>query len=358
MKLLKSKNITCKKSIIATAIAMSVSAFAHAGVTFTELPVSTWGGHIAVNDQGTVVFSGDYSLYKWNATTGLIELGNVSWGRVARPDISIDGNAIAFSNVGGDTVLYKNGVEEIIPRTTLDLGSAIKNGSLSPNGDYLLGRKMGGPGQTGNPARYNIHTSQIDAYSELDDPSTNTDFLSFQDVSLSGEHKLFQASALSGYGYSPVVYYQEGNNEPVQIDIGYVHLGGITENGQYVLGEDNNCNQVAMGQVSICAALWNTSTHEVTELGYFRPTSVNRDGSLVVGGGWSDQPGAKVWDSLNGTRNLTDVLQQHGVTLTGWSDFKNLAVSPDGNYIAGYALNPAGERKPFVVNIVPECYGF
>lgn len=348
MKLLKSKTMTYKKGAIAAVIAMSISAFTHAGVTFTELPVSTWGGHIAVNDQGTVAFSGDYSLYSWNSATGLMQLGDVSWGRVAVPNISIDGNTIAFNlGLSGDTVLYKNAALETIPRTTIDLGIYGFNGSLSPNGDYLLGSKMG------DPARYNVHTGQLNVFSELDDPSTYTNFTVLKAESLSGEQKLL----ISAGDIIPNTFYQHANNEPVEVDLHVSHRS-LTLNGQHVLGLSFSCTQFSEGGVSMCAALWNASNQTVTELGAFSPTDVNRDGSLVVGHGWSDQPGAKVWDSINGTRNLTDVLQQHGVNLTGWSDFKNLAVSPDGNYIAGYALNPAGERKPFVVNIVPECNGF
>jgi hypothetical protein len=295
-------------------------------------------------------------LYKWDASTGLVPLGAVAWARVGAPAISQDGNTVSFANITINTrpelgalqtpviVTYKQGVEKMVFRNQLSGNGWVRN-HLSPDGTFLLGGKMGASGQTANAARYNLNTGLVDV---VPDPA-GIDFVSYGGISLSGEHKLF----LEGGEWSVGNYYQKGNGDMVPVPLWLVQ--GLSANGQFVLGEAACDSQ---GKAGICTAVWNTSSQEVQEVGYFRPTGMNQDASLIVGNGWSDIPGAKVWDAFNGVREFAAVLAQHGAESTGWSNFQGLTVSPDGNYIAGFGTNPYGERKPFVVRIIPECRGF
>ena len=77
----------------------------------------------------------------------------------------------------------------------------------------------------------------------------------------------------------------------------------------------------------------------------------------MVGKGWSDLPGAKIWDAFNGSRNIEDVLSSKGIDVSDWSNFKGLSISDNGSKIAGYATNPEGLVKPFLIDIIPQCTG-
>lgn len=92
------------------------------------------------------------------------------------------------------------------------------------------------------------------------------------------------------------------------------------------------------------------------------PFDVSADGSVIVGeavitlGPFPSFPSfafqAVVWDEVNGTRILQDVLEsEFGFDLTGWTLGRARAVSDDGLVIAGDAINPDGEREAFVVSL-------
>jgi hypothetical protein len=157
-------------------------------------------------------------------------------------------------------------------------------------------------------------------------------------------------------GYAPLTYFQNGNAEPEFVDLAYSR--GSSANGQVIYGQKRNCTEGETAGETLCTAIWHADTKKITEIGLFNPHSSTSDGSIITGNGWTDNLGPKVWDSFNGLRDLVDILGNHGIDISNWSDFRHLAISDDGSKIAGFALNPQGINKAFLVNIIPECTGF
>jgi hypothetical protein len=132
----------------------------------------------------------------------------------------------------------------------------------------------------------------------------------------------------------------------------------MSGNGQTVIYKSYNwwspSDENICTEQQSCLFSWNKSTNERTELDFLRYYSVNSDGSMIVGFEEIRYP-PMVWDASQGTRYLIDALGSIGLDLTGWSDFQSLTISDDGTKIAGFADNSAGQKRAFLIDIIPEC---
>lgn len=347
----QSKQLNTKlKSLLIGSMLFTVPTLALAGVTFTEIPVDNWGGSIAVANNGTVAFAGDTELYKWSAATGLVQLGEAAWSRVAGSYITNDGNTVAFTNVTdsdtsqgsnatGAAFVYQGTAERIVHRTELNVDTLATNAPILSGGVSTKGYHQA--------ATLNLTTNTI---TQIPDSQT-VEFIHVRNLSANGEVKLLTTLGTGGW---PGPNYLMSASGETQIVDGVALANGLSGDGKTVTGEKWNCTDGSL----MCTVSWNVDTNEVTERGYFRPTDTNYDGSMIVGNGWSDAPGGKIWDAYNGTRNIIDVLTSNGIDMTGWSGFNNMNLSDDGNKIAGYATNPQGQVRPFLISITPQCTGF
>jgi probable HAF family extracellular repeat protein len=88
------------------------------------------------------------------------------------------------------------------------------------------------------------------------------------------------------------------------------------------------------------------------------PLGVTTNGSTIVGTSYDSNSlffQADIWDAAHGMRNLKSVLQtDYGLNLAGWNLQVAYDITPDGNYIVGYGLNPSGQQEAFLVTLVPE----
>jgi probable HAF family extracellular repeat protein len=74
------------------------------------------------------------------------------------------------------------------------------------------------------------------------------------------------------------------------------------------------------------------------------------DGSMIVG--FADQDGI-IWDAVHGTRTLTDILSQAGVTVGGWTELGVAGISADGTVVVGTGTNPAGKIEAWRATLPP-----
>lgn len=86
--------------------------------------------------------------------------------------------------------------------------------------------------------------------------------------------------------------------------------------------------------------------------------AVSADGSVVVGyddsNGGSTQDGEPfIWDSTHGMRNLTTVLVELGLDLTGWDLSAATGISADGLTIVGDGFNSSGAPEAWIA-VIPE----
>jgi probable HAF family extracellular repeat protein len=76
--------------------------------------------------------------------------------------------------------------------------------------------------------------------------------------------------------------------------------------------------------------------------------AASADGSVIVG--WATE--AFIWTQANGAQRLSDVLVNNGVTgLAGWTLKEAAAISSDGQWVAGYGINPEGKEQAFIANV-------
>ncbi len=84
-----------------------------------------------------------------------------------------------------------------------------------------------------------------------------------------------------------------------------------------------------------------------TLAGSSRALGVSADGTVIVG---TSSNQAFVWDSGNGMRRLSDVLDAGGVNLSGWSLASATDVSSDGTTIVGYGTHH-GATEAFIAKL-------
>jgi len=82
------------------------------------------------------------------------------------------------------------------------------------------------------------------------------------------------------------------------------------------------------------------------------PGGVSQNGEIIVGGSYVNMSNGQafIWDSVNKMRNLKTVLQtEYGLDLTGWTLQSASDITPDGNVIVGWGVNPSGQQEAFRV---------
>jgi uncharacterized membrane protein len=91
-----------------------------------------------------------------------------------------------------------------------------------------------------------------------------------------------------------------------------------------------------------------------------RARSVSADGSVVVGDvltatGEIDDSIAFIWTDKDQIQSLRDVLIAGGATgLDGWTLNYASGISADGQWVAGFGINPDGYREGFLANVSPD----
>jgi probable HAF family extracellular repeat protein len=135
----------------------------------------------------------------------------------------------------------------------------------------------------------------------------------------------------------------------------YSTASGVSANGSVVVG----ASKTASGTE---AFRW-TAAGGMVGLGYLpgggpfsSALSASADGSIVVG--WSStatlSKEAFVWDSVNGMRNVKNVLTTtYGLNLVGWDLLEARGVSDGGGTIVGYGTNPEGNIEAWIASLEP-----
>ena len=87
---------------------------------------------------------------------------------------------------------------------------------------------------------------------------------------------------------------------------------------------------------------------------------VSADGSVIVGSSYIVSGKVVfIWDAVKGMRNLQAILEvQLGLNLAGWTLTDARGVSPNGNTIVGYGINPLGATEGWIATLssVVPCF--
>ena len=115
----------------------------------------------------------------------------------------------------------------------------------------------------------------------------------------------------------------------------------VSADGSVVIGESGFNN----------AFRWTAGTG-MEAIGSFTPAAVSADGNVVVGSSTAEGL-AMVWTPDGGAQSLVSYLQsQFNLSLPGWQALTDaVAVSADGNVIAGTGINADGFAEAFLVKL-------
>lgn len=137
------------------------------------------------------------------------------------------------------------------------------------------------------------------------------------------------------------------------------YAASASGDGSFIVGASNAIDY-STDQYQVEAFRWSNGV--MTGLGdlpggdfFSSASAVSADGSVVVGQGTgANGEVAVIWDSLNGMRDLRDVLVgDFGLDLTGWTLRYVSDISSDGTVIVGTGINPNGDYEAFRA-VVPE----
>ncbi|MEN8128075.1 MAG: hypothetical protein ABFR90_09765, partial [Planctomycetota bacterium] len=140
----------------------------------------------------------------------------------------------------------------------------------------------------------------------------------------------------------------------------------VSDDGQVVVGSYFTGNQ----SIPFC---WKTTDSGIFGFGFGEipghttkhstAYAASADGSIIMGGnnagiGNYQDDEAFVWDSINGIRNLQDVLEgECGLDLSGWTLTAARDVSADGLTIAGIGINPDGYTEAWIATLPEPILG-
>lgn len=330
-------------------------------VTFTQVGEVTPAGagnyffgsgfyrdYVAVGNDGTVALTtASNQLVSWNINTGtnLIVEENISgfW-----PSISASGNVILFSHSGNshnnhDAYRYENGTLSSYDYQANRYSQSTNFPhlyALSGNGNVMAGNIDFGLGILGSIVSGENISYLSNSSSETEGAIIATNFSGTKFVTHRGLGNLVTPALVWNTDGS---YISSETNMAVR---------DFSADGNTVLGIQKYCNDFGYC-VTDEGVLWNVNTNTKTVIeGMNYPEAFSADAGLVVGNYAAQM---KIWDAQNGTRNLTQVLENHGVDLSGWSNTKVTDISEDGSKIVGIGENSNGDIRAFIVNIIPEC---
>ena len=317
-----------KLKIAALSSVVSLSAMSPANaadVRFTEIPVAVRGGGdgaMAVSETGVVSFSDENYFYKWSEGQGLTNLGDrVGLYTHTVANISNDGETVAFTGVmgWGTTMVFDGETQNEISRAEI-IGSV-----LSPTGSKV-GAIETGVVETNSDQRFIDYTV--------------ADFSSNGDV---------QLLSPKSYGFYIPHYLVSKSGTITELNENVRLIRDMSGDGKTVVGQSYECVEYSTN----CTVIANASGYE--EIGMFFANALNYDGSIAVGRATSGPASGKIWDRVNGIRDIVDVLAAKGIDISAWTDITLFDISDSGEFIVGSGVNPQGARRGFIINVFAEC---
>lgn len=162
-----------------------------------------------------------------------------------------------------------------------------------------------------------------------------------------------RATVISGDG-AVVAGYDTGSGQAFRWteDSGLVPLGGVGIDLPRPTGISFDGSVIVGNGAGPEAFRWTEESGYVS-LGSYTANDVSDDGSVIVGNEFYDSRyWATIWTESAGWRRLDDILaDDFGVALPGWQLNSIESISPNGQVIAGRALNPQGAFTGFVLFI-------
>ncbi len=369
------------RGLLAVLVGILLTSTIAQAASFTALgyldPTGSSSKSLGISDDGSVVTGTSESIpgpvlkgFRWTLATGLTSIGGLyanaqfvqAWAisgdgttivgdaDMSGDGVNPDGNFVAFRKVG------TGAMQELGDFTAPIFNSSAK--AVSYDGTVVVGV---GSNPTGGAVAFrwtiagglvslgDIGAPLVTASSALGvsaDGNVVTGFASPTSAADTQEAYIWSAATgtMTGIGYlagATGSRYSAGN--------------AISADGTRIVGESSN----ASGGIE--AFLWSGGTMTglgALQTGFDSFATTMSDNGLVVGGSAVTPLGTEgfIWDASNGMRDLNTVLSGLGVNLGVYRITDVLALSFDGNIVAGMAEDDMGNPIAFVADLttVPE----
>lgn len=283
-----------------------------------------------------------FRAFRWTAAQGRHSLDCLPWRMIDARGVSADGfSAVGDGSGGADAILWSADGDCVELRDLFDdwFAQALK---ISSDGAWAVGEAASPPNGDGVAVRWSTSGTPEPLGTLPGDVQSAA-----YDVSADGSVVVGESEHLGEqFWVSEAFRWTNGGMMGLGILEGYAVSGasGVSADGTTVVGLLSSADGLiegfrwtdAEGMVGLGPGPGGTSTVA---------TSVSGDGSIIVGY-TEDADGQKafIWDSLNGVRDLKQVLQSdYGISTSGWKLVEALAISDDGTTIVGYGTHPHTE---------------
>jgi hypothetical protein len=346
---------TLKHTILAASIS-ALSTLANAGLDFEIIASSNYHAAEVTND-GTVLYRDYFNIYTspsaswftWNEDNGeqIVPGFNMP---IRAGHISNDGNYMVI--VGNDSWYNYHTPEGITQRGQTGFsGRIIKQ--ISGDGKKLLAFNNGSISFYEENGAYEISNPRSPDY-RITLPLANTSEITMPSRSINNDGSRVVIK------YGSTAYF-------VDIpDSGLVREGQLTAIPHEVhsisaLSDDGTSVIGAMRGLSANCPISSFHYSEnkgLTDLGCtedFPARYISGDGSKVIAHDFLGNIPALIWDEINGTRDIQEILSNNGYNTTNWTAFMPSDISEDGTKIVGWGVDGDGASQIFKIESVPEC---
>jgi probable HAF family extracellular repeat protein len=312
----------------------------------------------AISDDGNVIVGSiDEEVFRWTAHLGLELLGDLPGGEIRGEAGGVSNNGVI---VGSGRTVTNSGVS-ITPAarwTELTGWQAITAGEfavdpandVSADGQVIVGSVNLG-GTTHEAFRWTEATGAI----SLGDLPGGIRNRSARGISADGG-VIVGVAQITMAGFLEAFRWTEATGMVGLGDLPGGAFGSsafdISANGLVIVGTST----VADDPPRDTGFRWTQETgmvridrppNDTSSFSYFQPKAVSGDGSIIVGG-------RHIWDSVNGTRFLSEVLvHDYGLAndLAGWTALDASGISADGRVIVGTGINADGLREGWIARL-------
>ncbi len=346
--------------VISAVVAIQLcSAGVLSAASFTRLGFLPGGGKSFANDvsaDGSVVVgyggssNSSTEAFRWTAGGGIEGLGDLAggsfWGEAS--SISADGSTIvgySISTNGMEAFRWTEGQGMIGLGDLPGLSFRSEAVGVSADGSVIVGSGIARDGRT---FYWTTNGGMVPLGNGSGYVSLSVEAVSGDGLTVVGEG-----------GFDGNTRAASWTEDDGMVSLG--QLGGEIDNRSFAYDVSAD-GSVIVGDSSSLVALHDEAfrwTADEGMIGLGLPTGaysskangVSADGSIVVGYFYDGESKAFIWDSINGMRDIADILAAEGIDLTGWELGGANAISADGRFIVGSGVNPTGSPEAWVAEI-------
>ena len=308
-------------------------------------------GLIVVGNSHTQTFD-DWVAFRWTDDDNMVDLGYLTGHNVSR-STHISGDGLTIIGDGYHYSVDDRDAQFIWTMATgmelLDVGGEVA--AISFNGSVLAGKM-------------DHATARNEAFRRSGGSNTGLGFLATPDSNSQSavSDMSSDGSVIVGISFTPDLFV----GFRWTMAGGMVSLGDLANNATAVSGTGDVIVGRIRGVNPYSVYIWTEATGVIALFdpepdSYIDSRDISTDGKTVVGnmqpehpsGGSGGRRGWR-WTKASGRQTIKEWLTDASVDSTGWLFDSAVAVSSDGTVVTGTAINPSGDREPYIAWVVDD----